>query len=259
MEDPKHIIITGATSGIGWALAEFYAGSGVVLGLTGRNEDRLREVAALCANKGAVVDSVVLDVTNQAEMEEWITGFDLKYPVDLVVANAGISAGTGGVLIGEPADQVRHVLDVNLNGVLNTIEPLQQIMIGRGQGQIAILSSLAGYRGWPGAPAYCASKAAVKVYGEALRGALKGAGVQVNVVCPGFVVSRITAENEFPMPMIIKADKAAAIIARELRRNRGRISFPLVPSFMAWVVMIAPDFLAQRLLRSMPTKSINAD
>ncbi len=251
----KHIVITGASSGIGQALAEYYAVHGVVLGLTGRDADRLYDVAALCRDKGAMVIDGCVDVTDRKAMAEWLGSFDDKYPVNLVIANAGISAGTGGVLIGEPADQVRQVFDVNLNGVLNTIEPLQKRMVERGSGQIAIMSSLAGYRGWPGAPAYCGSKAAVRVYGEALRGALRKTGVCVNVICPGFVQSRMTAVNQFPMPHMIGADKAAIIIGRGLRKNRGRIAFPVFPAFMAWVFMVVFDCVSHKLLSYMPSKS----
>jgi NAD(P)-dependent dehydrogenase (short-subunit alcohol dehydrogenase family) len=131
-------------------------------------------------------------------MEMWLREFQTRYPIDLVIANAGISAGTGGVLSGEPIDQARLVFDTNLMGVLNTIEPVIEPMQGRGHGQIAIISSLAGFVGWPGAPAYCGSKAAARIYGEALRRSLGKSGVGVSVICPGFVESRITAVNDFP-------------------------------------------------------------
>lgn len=253
---PRTILITGASSGIGRALALHYARDGVILGLTGRDAERLSAVTAQCENRGAKVLQAVLDVTDKNAMEEWITLFDQAHPVDLVIANAGVSAGTGGVLIGEPPEQVRHVLDVNLNGVLNTIEPLQSRMIARKNGQIAIISSLAGFRGWPGAPAYCASKAAVKVYGESLRGCLAESGIRVNVICPGFVESRMTAVNSFPMPFMVSAEKAAATIARGLSKNRGRIAFPLVPSLCIGFVSMLPDPLAQMILRRMPAKSM---
>lgn len=250
----KHIIITGASSGIGQALAERFARKGIVLGLLGRDPQRLAEVEMRCVEKGAKVISSALDVVDREAMREWICGFDGEYPVDLVIANAGISAGTEGVLAGEPPEQVRRVFDVNLMGVLNTIEPLQERMVARKSGNLAIVSSLAGYRGWPGAPAYCASKAAVRVYGESLRGALMQHNVGVNVICPGFVVSRMTKVNEFPMPFIIESGRAAEIIISGLIMNKGRIAFPFIPSFMAWIFMVVPDFISHILLRKMPKK-----
>ncbi len=248
------IIITGASSGIGKSLAEYYAGADVVLGITGRDKERLDSVADICRRNGAVVVSRVIDVTDRKLMEDWLLGFDDKYPIDMVIANAGISAGTGGVLIGEDPEQVRRVFDVNLNGVINTIEPVQSRMLVRKSGQIVLMSSLAGYRGWPGAPAYCGSKAAVKVYGESLRGVLKSSGICVNVVCPGFVRSRITACNDFSMPFLMEADEAAKIIAKGLHKNKGRIVFPFISGFMAWFFMIIPDFMAQFLLSFSPDK-----
>lgn len=253
---PRVIVITGASSGIGQALAEYYADAGVVLGLTGRNQVRLDAVSLACQEKGAHVISSVLDVTDRSKMAQWLLALDDEHPIDLVIANAGISAGTGGVLVGEDPAQVRHVFDVNLHGVLNTVEPVQGRMLVRGKGQIALMSSLAGYRGWPGAPAYCGSKAAVKVYGESLRGVLKKTGLRVNVVCPGFVTSRITACNEFPMPFLIEADKAAKIIATGLQKNKGRIVFPFIPGCMSWFFMAVPDCIAQYLLSFSPDKSV---
>ena len=236
-------------------MAEYYAGDGIVLGLTGRDQVRLEEIAIACRGKGAKVIEDVIDVTDRSVMESWLMEIDDVHPIDIVIANAGISAGTGGVLVGEDPQQVRRVFDVNLYGVLNTIEPVQRRMLERKSGQIVIMSSLAGYRGWPGAPAYCGSKAAVKVYGEALRGSLKKSNIRVNVVCPGFVRSRITDANEFPMPFFMEAERAVKIIAKGLEKNKGRIAFPFMSSMMSWFFMILPDRLAQFMLSSSPSKS----
>jgi len=254
MKQPTSILITGASSGIGEALAWHYAAPGVFLGISGRNEERLLSVAEMCRRKGARVDVAVLDVTNRDMMEEWITDADSAHPLDLVIANAGISGGTGGVMNGEPVSQARAIFDVNLTGVLNTIEPVLPRMIERKSGQIALISSLAGFRGFPGAPAYSASKGAVRFYGEALRGALRHTGVKVNVVCPGFVKSRMTDANDFPMPFLLETPAAAAIIARGLQKDRGRIVFPLPLHAGSWLVSILPDWLAQKLLGRLPAK-----
>jgi len=119
----------------------------------------------------------------------------------------------------------------------------------RGRGQIAIVSSLAGFRGMPSAPAYSASKAAVKVYGEALRGELHEDGIGVTVVCPGFVKSRITDRNEFHMPFLMEADDAARIILRGLERNRARICFPWPMHAAAWLLGALPPAWTDSLLR----------
>src|SRR5688572_26606292 len=254
MQNPKTILITGGSSGIGRALALHYAAPGIFLALTGRNEERLAEVARECRSKGAEVETALINVTERTKLAQWLQACDSKNPFDLIIANAGISGGTGDAA-GEPVEQARAIFDVNLTGVLNTIEPILPEMLKRGKGQIAVMSSLAAFRGWPGAPAYSASKGAVRFYGEAMRGALKNTGVEVNVICPGFVESRMTAVNKFPMPFLMPAEKAAVIIARGLAVNQGRIAFPLPTHFFAWLVSVLPDVLMQKILSRLPAKS----
>lgn len=251
---PKSILITGASSGIGRALALHYAESGVFLALSGRNQERLNEAAHACRAQGASVETALVSVTDQSKMKEWIESVDQKNPLDLIIANAGISGGTGGVMEGEPIDQVRQIFDVNLMGVINTVAPALPRFTKRGGGQIAIISSLAGYRGFPGAPAYSASKGAVRIYGEALRGAVRKTGVKINVVMPGFVESRMTAANDFKMPFFMSAEKAASIIAKGLSVNKGRIAFPLPTQFSAWFLSVLSDGIAQKLLGELPAK-----
>lgn len=251
---PTSILITGASSGIGQAIALHYAAEGVFLALSGRDEDRLVAVAHACRALGAGVDIAVLDVTDRGMMDDWITEVDDAHPLDLVVANAGISGGTGGVMNGEPIEQSRVIFDVNVTGVLNTMGPILPRMIARGHGQIALMASLAAFRGFPGAPAYSASKGAVRFYGEAMRGAVRHTGVKINVVCPGFVRSRMTAVNDFPMPFLMDADKAADIIANGLARNKGRIAFPWPIHISSWLLSVLPDGLCQKLLCRLPSK-----
>jgi short-subunit dehydrogenase len=255
---PQSVLITGASSGIGEALALHYAAPGVFLALCGRQEDRLQSVARACRDKGADTDVAVLDVTQRSALEDWIIDLDEARPLDLVIANAGISGGTGGVMNGEPEDQARAIFDVNLGGVLNTIQPIMPRMVSRGRGQIALISSLAGFRGFPSAPAYSASKGAVRFYGEALRGAMQGTGVSINVVCPGFVKSRMTDANNFYMPLLMPANKAAVVIAKGLSRDKGRIVFPWPLHFTAWFISILPDCWAQKLLNRLPAKDVSS-
>lgn len=254
MRDPSHILITGASSGIGLALALAYAAPGITLSLSGRDAVRLEEAAQACRARGATVDIAQLSVTDKNAMAAWISGRHAATPIDVIIANAGISGGTAGRIFGEPLDEARHIFDVNLTGVLNTIEPVMPLMIAQKRGQIVLISSLAGFRGMPGAPAYSASKGAVRFYGEALRGSLKRTGVQVNVVCPGFVRTRMTAANDFPMPFLMEADQAARLIKNRLARNCGRIAFPLPMHIMSWFGSILPDWLAQRILGALPAK-----
>ena len=251
-KEPGAILITGASSGIGAALARAYARPGAFLALAGRDRRRLEAVAGACRDGGARVTAEIVDVTDQAAMARWVEGTDDAHPLDLVIANAGISAGTGGQ--GEDEEQTRALFAVNVGGVLNTVLPVVTRMRARKRGQIAVMSSVAGFRGLPGAPAYSASKAAVKAYGEGLRGWLAADGVRVSVICPGFVETPMTAGNPYPMPFLMQADRAAALIRRGLARDKARIAFPRPLYWAAWLLGALPPSITDPLLRKAPRK-----
>ncbi|MGE0736501.1 MAG: SDR family NAD(P)-dependent oxidoreductase [Alphaproteobacteria bacterium] len=253
MRDPRSILITGASSGIGEALARDYAAPGIFLALTGRDRARLDAVAAACRDKGAEVEAGLIDVADAEAMRTFIETVDARRSLDLVVANAGISGGSGH-LMGEPEEQARRIMRVNVDGVLNTVIPAAQKMRGRKRGQLAIMSSLASFVGFPGAPAYCASKAAVRVWGEGLRGDLFASGIEVNVICPGYVVSRMTETNKFKMPLLMLADRASAIIRRDLSRNKPRIAFPWRLYFLLRLIAFLPPRWLESLFRRLPKK-----
>ncbi len=257
MQDPKSIVITGGSSGIGAALARGYAAPGVSLGLTGRDPARLAAVAEACRAAGAEVAAAVIDVRQREALAAWLAERDRARPLDLVIANAGISAGTGS--FGETAEQVREILSVNVDGVVNTALAAAELMRPRRRGQIALMSSLAAFRGFPGAPAYCASKAAVRVWGEALRGMLHGEGLGVTVICPGYVRSRMTAVNDFPMPFLMEAERAAGIIRRGLAADKARIVFPRRLFAAVWLLGLLPPAWTDPLLRRLPEKPAAPD
>lgn len=255
MKSPSHILITGASSGIGAALARHYAAPGVRLVLGGRDAPRLETVAQDCKATGAIVETALVDVTDRAAMAAWIEAADERGGLDLVIANAGISAGTGGLAAGESPDQVRRIFDVNLYGVLNTLDPALSGMRKRRRGQVAIISSLAGFHGWPGAPAYAASKAAVRSYGEGMVTVLRRQGICLSVVCPGFIKSPMTDANDFPMPFLMPARQAAARIAHGLARGKSRIAFPWPMMAAVWLSMVLPDSLVQWIQQGFPSKA----
>jgi len=207
----KNIVITGASSGIGKALAVAYANryssNKINIFLFGRNIENLTQTSKECQLFGVNCFIYQRDVKNKDEMSSTLREIDKQYPVDLVIANAGISAGTSAGV--ESQLQVSNIFETNINGVVNSIEPLIAKMIERKNGQIAIISSLAGFRGLPSSPAYSASKGAVRIYGEALRGNLAKFGIRINVVCPGYTKTPMTAVNNFWMPFIMDSTKCA--------------------------------------------------
>jgi short-subunit dehydrogenase len=249
MKDPRSILITGGSSGIGEALALAYASPGVSLALTGRDAGRLGAVATACRARGASIETALIDVADGDAMERWIATIDRATPIDLVIANAGRGGGgTKGNAL-HTNEQMRGVFAVNVNGVLNTVLPLIPKFVERRRGQIALISSLVSFRGVPGSTGYSASKAAVRMWGEGLRGDLHCFGVEVSVVCPGFVRSRMTAKKKFRMPLLLTAERAAEIIKQGLERNRGRIAFPLPLYLLAWFLGGLPPLLTDPLFR----------
>jgi len=249
---PRSILITGASSGIGAALARAYAAPGVHLALGGRNAARLDEVVAACRAAGADAEGSSIDVTDRDAMAAWIGAADDAAPLDLVIANAGIS---GSAADGTPqAERTRAMFAVNVDGTLNTLEPALPRMQARRRGHLALMSSLAGFRGVPSAPAYCASKAAVRIYGEGLRARLAQDGIAVSVICPGFVRTPMTAANPFPMPLLMTPERAAEIIGRGLARRRARIAFPLRLYLATRLLAALPPGLTDRLLARIPSK-----
>jgi len=245
---PTGILITGASSGIGAALAQVYSEPNVTLFLSGRHEARLEKVAVKCRALGAQIHTRIIDVRNEGEMRQWVLACHEEHPIDIVIANAGISSGA------DSNNSNRSIVATNVDGVLNTVQPLIPLMQDRKQGQIVIMSSLAGLRKLPSAPAYSASKVAIRKYGEALREQLAADGIGVSVVMPGFVESRITEQNKFPMPMIMTAERAAHIIKQGLEKNKARIAFPFPMYAMMWIVSKLPPKISDVVLNRLPRK-----
>ena len=235
---PRIILITGASNGIGAALALHYAAPGITLGLVGRNQQRLEAIAERCRQQGATIETGLLDITDTANLQQWLRDFDNEHPVELLIANAGVTSHVGEN--GESWQAIQHTFAVNLQGTLSTVHAILDAMRARDNGQIALVSSLAAYRGMPVTPAYCASKAAVKSYGEALRGWLAPQGIRVNVICPGFVQSDMSDSFPGSRPFLLTANQAARLIANGLQKNRAIISFPFPLNLGMWFVGMLP-------------------
>lgn len=246
------IVITGASSGIGQALAELYARPGMLLALTGRDAARLAAVAETCRQRGATVEADTVPVTDQAAMQAFIEKIAARSRLDLVIANAGVS---GGFTDWDAFDSyVRSITSVNIDGVLNTVNPAIPIMVKQRGGQIAIVASIAGLLSLPGAVPYSATKNFARTYAEELRGRLAREGVRVSAICPGFVTTRMTARNKFPMPFLMDEQRAARIIADGLARDRGRIAFPWPMLAMVRLLGLLPYPLLDWILRRSPAK-----
>jgi short-subunit dehydrogenase len=233
-----NVFLTGASSGIGAALAREYARRGATLGLFARRKDALVALAAeLAPTTCAVYSGDVRDAgVMRAAAADFVQRFGAPY---VVVANAGISVGT---LTGHTEDNARFraVFDTNVLGLVHTFQPFLPAMLAARRGKLAGIASVAGFRGLPGAGGYSASKAAAISYLESLRVELRGTGISVITVCPGYIATPMTAENPYPMPFLLAADKAARLIVRAIERRRR---FYVLPWQMAWL---------GRLFRALP-------
>ena len=249
-------LITGASSGIGEALAIACAARGDALFLCGRDEARLNAVVEKCraaSNGRATVTAQVVDVTDADAMACWIEECDRSAPLVRVFANAGVSTGE------ETSANVLRTFDTNALGVVNTVLPAIEAMRRRPEDscrQIVITASIAGYGPLKACPSYSATKACVKTWGLALRGMLAPEGIKVSVVCPGFVRSRITDANTCPMPFFMEADRAARVILSRADRNVGLIAFPWPMRLGAWTLSILPWRANELLNRLLPKKVI---
>ncbi|MGA8601265.1 MAG: SDR family NAD(P)-dependent oxidoreductase, partial [Beijerinckiaceae bacterium] len=201
--------------------------------------------------KGAATETVLLDVRDREAAWRTLRELDAREPFDLVLANAGIATGLKPGQFAENPDAVRGTIATNLFGVLNTVEPLIDPMCARGRGQIAIVSSIAAIRGLPYSPAYCASKAAVHLYADSLRGNLEPRGVTVSLICPGFVHTPMNEKLIAAKPLAISDEKAARIIRRGLDRGRALIAFPRLLYLGARFISFLPARLVDRVMNRM--------
>jgi short-subunit dehydrogenase len=242
-------VITGASSGIGAALARRLARHpGAVLGLVGRDEARLATVAAACTAAGARVVTAAIDVRDRAALAAWLVAFDRAQPIDVVVANAGIAAGS---LPGGPPErgtQVYDVVDINLGGVLNLVVPVAPLMQGRRRGQIVLVSSLSAFAPLAEAAAYSASKAAVLTYGLALRQLLRHDGIGVTTICPGFVTTPMAATFRGWRPFEMTADAAARRIEDGADGNRRLVTFPFALAAVSRLTPLVPEVLLNKAM-----------
>jgi len=244
------ILLTGASSGIGWALAERFAGPGAVLGLVARRIERLEALRAIIEERGARAYALQADVRDASRMKSVVEEFARSAGgLSLLVANAGVSRSDR--LKDGDAEPLSDLIAVNVQGALNTILPAIPIMIRAGGGHVVAVGSVAGFRGLPGKGAYCASKAALKTLMDGFRPALRGYGIHVTTICPGWVESELTKDNPYPMPFLMNAARAAELIADAISRRRRTYIFPwhmrlAIPLMRAVPDMFLPGLSGRR-------------
>jgi short-subunit dehydrogenase len=241
-------VITGASRGIGWALAKELAASGCKLGLIARSKDDLEALNAEIRRAGGTAECAVADVSNREQTLLAFAELSSRLgPVDLLIANAGVGIPT--LLKPMNVTNVERVLRVNLLGVIYSIEAALPDMLQQRRGRLAVISSLAAYKGLPGQSAYCASKAAINAYMEGLRIQLHGTGVAVTTVCPGYVRTAMTAPNTVHMPWLMEADDAARRIVWALARGKKVYNFPWQTAWLVKLARFCPDWALARVFR----------
>ncbi len=252
-----NVLITGASSGIGRALALECARRGDSLHLCGRSRARLEAVARECSDLGARVRAEVVDVTDAAAVRAWMRAADAAAALDRVFSNAGIATGE------ETAENVRATFATNVSGNVNVVLEAIEIFRRRRENpagsrpaapQILITASIAGYGPLKSCPSYSATKSCMKTWALALRGMLRPEGIKVSAICPGFVRSRITDANTCPMPFFMEAETAARIILERADRDVGLIAFPWPMRLGSWLLSALPWRLNEFLNRLLPAK-----
>ncbi|QJR13152.1 3-phenylpropionate-dihydrodiol/cinnamic acid-dihydrodiol dehydrogenase [Usitatibacter rugosus] len=234
------VFLTGASSGIGEALARFYAAQGATLGLLARREEQLR---TLQGTLGVPVEIYPADVTDLKAVKAAAESFIAKHGVpDIVIGNAGVSHGTL-TEFEDDVDVFRQIMDINVNGLVNTFHPFIAPMRGQRAGSLVGVASVAGFRGIPGASAYSASKAAAIRYCESLRVELRGTGVQVTTICPGYIATPMTEKNPYPMPFLIPADDFARRFGRAVAARKSLAVIPWQMAIVARLLTVLPNFL----------------
>lgn len=240
-------VITGASSGIGWALAKALAAEGCKVGLIARREEPLRTLTLEIAASGGTAAFAVADVSQSTSIAAGLASIRAALgPLDLVVANAGVGMPTRL----DPANlaDVEAMFNVNVLGMVYTFAAALPEMLARKTGRIVAISSIAGYCGLPGESAYCASKAAVNAYMNGLRIHLRGTGVFATTICPGFVRTPMTAMNTFHMPGLMTADVAASRIVRAIVRGKKVSNFPWRLALLTKLSRWLPDAVLKRIM-----------
>ncbi|MCL2309937.1 MAG: SDR family oxidoreductase [Proteobacteria bacterium] len=252
-----NVFITGASSGLGEALAYRYAEMGATLGLFARRRERLHALReTLAASFSSPVHLYEGSVADAQALQRAAQNFlAIAGAPDIVIANAGVSHGTVTGGEGEADLPVfREVFETNVLGIVNTFHSFIDAMRTARSGTLVGVASVAGFRGLPGSGAYSASKAAVISYLESLRVELRGSGISVVTLCPGFIATPMTAANPYPMPFLISARDAADLMVRAIARKKRRYVFPWPMMLVGKLLRVLPSAVYDALFAGAPRK-----
>jgi NAD(P)-dependent dehydrogenase (short-subunit alcohol dehydrogenase family) len=246
------VVISGASSGIGLALARHYLERGAIAAAFARRGDLLQTLAAEFPNK---VFCYALDVRDAPAIQQAASDFMARVGVpDIVIANAGVSRGTLTEYV-EDEEVFQNVMDINVLGMVKTFQPFLAAMREAKRGTLVGIASVAGFRGLPGSGAYSSSKAAAITYLESLRVEMHGSGVKVVTLCPGYIKTPMTDINTYPMPFILDADVAAKRMARVIASGTAFAVVPWQMGMVGWVMKRLPRWLYDRLFANAPHKA----
>ena len=244
MEDKKVIWITGASSGIGRALAIKFANEGWIVAASARRENLLQELNTINEN----IYSFPLDVTNIEQCKTVFKSIIEKFKdVEISIFGTGIHDPKSEKNFN--LEKIRKIIEVNYFGTMNSINSVYDFYNDKKNGQISIISSVAGYRGLPAAGAYCASKSALTSFTESLHFEMKRKNVRVSLVSPGFIKTPMTDKNDFLMPMIKSAEFAAEQIYKGLvKKNNFEIHFPKAFTYIMILLRILPNSIYFKII-----------
>jgi short-subunit dehydrogenase len=243
------VFITGGTTGLGLELAREYIKKGYKVGICARDQQKYDQAFPV---KPAHLHFYPVDVADKTALQAAIKSFSSPIGLNLLIANAGISYPVKTKI---PDFALTYkMIDINLKGVIYAFEAALEVMIPQGKGQLVAISSLAGFNGFPGTSGYSASKAAVMKFCESLSLDLKGLGIDVTCICPGFVDTPLTRRNQHPMPFLMNADKATQLMLKAIEKKPIRYSFPFRFYALIYILSIIPRSLFAYV---MSTKGLN--
>lgn len=243
----KVVLITGASSGIGRALAIYLGQRGAAVGLLARRADALRELAGEVERAGGRALALPADVRDAAAVSDAAEDLRARFgAIDVLIANAGIA--TTGHITGVRPEVVSDVMSINVMGAANSVAAVLPAMVARGAGQLVAISSLAAYRGLPKSAVYCASKAALSAFFESVRVDLRGTGIDVTIIYPGFIKTPLTAGRKAQMPFLMELEDATKKIVRAIEARRKSYAFPWQLASIVRASMLFPIPLYDRIV-----------